>query len=153
MKSIQETTARPTHRTKKSDNMSTLSGKVALITGGSKGIGAALSERLARLGATVAINYSSDSSAADKLVEKIRTGKRQAMSVKANAASVPEIESMVQQVVEQYGKIDILVPCAGVLPMRTLDKTTEKDFDDTFALNVKGSYFLAQVCNSTELRY
>lgn len=156
MKSIKEATAKLTHRTKKTDenndNMSALAGKVALITGGSKGIGAALSERLASLGATVAINYSSDSSAADKLVEKIKkNGHGQATTVKANAASIPEIESMVDQVVKQHGKIDILVPCAGVLPMRTLDKTSEKDFDDTFALNVKGPYFLAQVRLSSRI--
>lgn len=153
MNTIKASAAKLTHRNNKNtDDMSPLAGKVALVTGGSKGIGAALSERLASLGATVAINYSSDSSAADKVVEKIKkNGNGQATTVKANAAYIPEIESMVDQVVKQYGKIDILVPCAGVLPMRTLDKTTEKDFDDTFALNVKGPYFLAQVCHMLKL--
>lgn len=146
MNSIKATAAKLTSRTKTTDNkMNALTGKVALVTGGSKGIGAALSERLASLGASVAINYSSDSSAADQLVEKITKAKGQATAVKANAASVSEIESLVDQVVKKYGKIDILVACAGVLPMRTLDKTTEQDFDNTFALNVKGPYFLAQV--------
>lgn len=123
--------------------MSSLAGKVALITGGSKGIGAALSERLASLGASVAINYSSDSSAADAVVAKI--GSNKAFAIKADASTVAGAEAMVQATVDKFGKIDILVPCAGILHMKNLAATTEQDFDMAYALNVKGPYFLAQV--------
>ncbi|EME45560.1 hypothetical protein DOTSEDRAFT_150675 [Dothistroma septosporum NZE10] len=125
--------------------MNELQGKVALVTGGSKGIGAALSERLADFGASVVINYSSDSKAADGLVKKINDKHNgQAISIRADAASVGGAERMVKAAVDHFGKLDILVPCAGILPIRTLDETTEEDFDKTYALNVKGPYFLAQ---------
>lgn len=123
--------------------MSSLAGKVALITGGSKGIGAALSERLASLGASVALNYSSDSSAAEAVVTKI--GSNKAFAIKADASTVAGAEAMVQATVDKFGKIDILVPCAGILHMKNLIATTEQDFDTAYALNVKGPYFLAQV--------
>ena len=120
-----------------------LSGKVALITGGSKGIGKATAIGLARAGAHVVINYSSDASAAEEVVKHI--GSDRAYSIKANVGSVQEIESLVRHTVDKFGKIDILIPNAGILPMKDLDGTTEKDFDQTYGLNVKGPYFLAQV--------
>lgn len=122
---------------------SSLLGKVALITGGSKGIGKATAIGLARAGAHVVINYSSDSSAAEELVQQI--GSDRAYSVKANVGSVHEIESLVRHTVDKFGKIDILIPNAGIMPMKDLEATTEQDFDQTFGLNVKGPYFLVQV--------
>lgn len=120
-----------------------LSGKVALITGGSKGIGKAVAIGLARAGAHVVINYSSDSGAADEVVKHI--GGDRAHSIKADVGSVPEIESLVQHTIDKFGKIDILIPNAAVLLMRDLESTTEQDFDQTYKLNVKGPYFLVQV--------
>lgn len=122
---------------------STLAGKTALITGGSKGIGAATSLLLAKHGANVAINYSSDSSAAESIVNQIGTG--QAIAIKGDAGSISDIENIVQRTVAKFGKIDILIPCAGVLPMKDLESTTEADFDATTRLNSKGPYFLVQV--------
>lgn len=127
----------------------TLAGKTALITGGSKGIGAATSLLLAKHGANVAINYSSDSSAADDIVSQIGTG--QAIAVKGDAGSISDIENVVQQTVTKFGKIDILIPCAGVLPMKDVESTTEADFDATVRLNVKGPYFLVQARLPTSL--
>ena len=121
----------------------TLKGKVALITGASKGIGKAAALRLAQEGAKVVITYSSDASAATELIETI--GKDNAVAIKSNAGNLAEIEHLVKEVVDKFGKIDILIPNAGVLPMKDLEHTTEQDFDNTFALNVKGPYFLAQV--------
>lgn len=124
---------------------SSLAGKVVLITGGSKGIGAATSLLFAKSGAKVAINYSSDSSAADDIVKKI--GSDQAVAIKADAGRLTDIELMVAETVKRFGKIDIVVPNAGILPMKGVEDTTEEDFDKTMQVNVKGPYFLVQVCS------
>ncbi|KAK3387412.1 hypothetical protein B0H63DRAFT_392009 [Podospora didyma] len=122
-----------------------LRGKVAIITGASKGIGKASALALARLGATVVINYSSDEKAAnDTLAEVQSVGLGEARLVRADVSTIDGVQSLVKQTVDAYSKVDILVPNAGVLPMRDLEHTTEADFDRTFALNVKGPYFLAQ---------
>lgn len=88
-----------------------LSGKVALVTGGSKGIGAATCRALAKAGASVVINYSSDSSAADALVNDI--GSKHALAVKADAGSVKGSEDMVKATIDRFGKLDILIANAG----------------------------------------
>ncbi|KAI1101482.1 NAD(P)-binding protein [Jackrogersella minutella] len=122
-----------------------LSGKVAIITGASKGIGKASAVALARLGATVVINYSSDEQAAQEaLAEVKKLGAGEAHLVRADAGTVAGVQSLVKQTVDAYSKIDVVVANAGVLPMKDLEHTTEADFDRTFAINVKGPYFLAQ---------
>ena len=118
-------------------------GRVALVTGGSKGIGRAVAQQLAAKGASVAINYSSDSAAAEELVSSI--GSEKALALKADAGDVKALDDLVKQTVDKFGKIDILIPNAGILPMKDLEGTTEEDFDKTYAINVKGPYFLAQV--------
>lgn len=119
-----------------------LVGKIALITGASKGIGKATALRLASDGARVVINYSSDKQAADEVVQQI--GANNAVAIQADASKVSEIELLVKKTVDLFGKIDILIACAGMLPMSPLEATSEELFDKIFALNVKGPYFLAQ---------
>ena len=119
--------------------------KVALITGASKGIGKATALRLARDSARVVINYSSDKQAADDVVQQVDVN--HAVAIKADASKVSEIEILVKQAVDLLGQIDILIPCAGMLQMSPLEATSEELFDKIFALNVQGSYFLAQVCS------
>ncbi|KAL8782661.1 MAG: hypothetical protein Q9213_005200 [Squamulea squamosa] len=119
-----------------------LAGKVALITGASKGIGKATALRLAKDGANVVINYSSDATSAEELVKAI--GQDRALAVKANVSNVAEIENLVKQAIEKFRKIDILIPNAATGTTKDLEQTTEEDFDYTMALNVKGPYFLCQ---------
>lgn len=118
-----------------------LSGKVAIVTGGSKGIGAATARKLTKDGASVVINYGSDSVAADALVNELGD---KAFAIQADAGSVQGVEKIVKETLARHGKIDILIPNAGVLPMADLESTTEEAFDKTYSLNVKGPYFLCQ---------
>lgn len=127
-------------------NMASLAGKVALITGSSKGIGRATALQLASQGAKVVINYSSSSKDAEDVVAQI--GSDNAIAIKADVSSVPELEGLVNKTVQKFGKIDILIPNAGILPNKDLENTTEADFDKCFGVNVKGVYFLVQVCVS-----
>ncbi|KAL4757806.1 uncharacterized protein BDW70DRAFT_142795 [Aspergillus foveolatus] len=119
-----------------------LAGKVALVTGASKGIGKATAQRLASEGASLVINYNTDAASAQALVEEI--GQDRALAVQADASKLADIDRLVDAAVAKFGKIDILIPNAGILPMRDLEHTTEEDFDFTYNLMVKGPYFLAQ---------
>jgi 3-oxoacyl-[acyl-carrier protein] reductase len=120
----------------------TLAGKVAIVTGASKGIGKSTALSLAAAGASVVVNYSSDDAAANHVVKTI--GKK-AIAFKADVSTISGIEALVRKTMEHFGRIDILIPNAGVMPMKDLEHTTEEDFNRTFALNVKGPYFLCQV--------
>lgn len=119
-----------------------LQGKVVLITGGSKGIGRAIALRVAKSGASVVVNYSSDSNAANEVVSQI--GSDRALAVNADASTVTGVSSLVDATVKQFGKVDVVIPNAGMMPMQDLEHTTEATFDKIYAINVKGPYFLAQ---------
>lgn len=119
-----------------------LTGKIALITGGTKGIGKATAEELHARGATVIVTYGSDAAAADALIAQL--GPARATAIQSDAASVAANQALVAQVVAQHARIDILIPNAGISIMRNLAATTEADFDRIFATNVKGPYFLCQ---------
>lgn len=120
-----------------------LSGKVVLITGASKGIGKATAQRLASEGASVVLNYNTDAPSANELVQEI--GQDRALAVQADASRLPDIDRLVDAAVTKFGKIDVLIPNAGIMPMRDLEHTTEEDFDRVYNITVKGPYFLAQV--------
>lgn len=120
-----------------------LAGKVALVTGASRGIGAAVALALAAEGATVVINYNSSAGPANELVNKI--GSDRAVALKADIASVEESRGLVTETVGRYGKIDIVVLNAAIFPTnKSLEVTTEKDFDQMFSTNVKSPFFLVQ---------
>ncbi|KAJ5644738.1 hypothetical protein N7507_010749 [Penicillium longicatenatum] len=119
-----------------------LSGKIALITGSSQGIGKATALRLASEGASLVINYRSNLAAANSVVEQI--GADRAIAVQADASKLSDLDRLVEATVARFGKIDILIPNAGILAMKDLENTTERDFDNSHNLMVKGPYFLAQ---------
>jgi len=123
-------------------SLKSLAGKVAIVTGGSKGIGKATALKLASEGAKVVINYNSGVAEAEELVKQI--GPDNAISVKADAGDVADIARLVDTTVQKFGKVDVVVASAGIMLLNELDKVSEEEFDRSFKLNVKGPFFLAQ---------
>jgi NAD(P)-dependent dehydrogenase (short-subunit alcohol dehydrogenase family) len=127
-----------------------LAGKVALVTGASRGIGKAIALTLAKDGAKVVINFSGNQAAADAVVKEI--GSSSSVAIKANAGSVSEITTLIDSTISHFGKLDILVACAGIMSLNELEKVTEEEFDSMFNVNVKGPLFLSQVsCSSPQV--
>jgi 3-oxoacyl-[acyl-carrier protein] reductase len=121
-----------------------LRGKVALVTGASKGIGAAIAQELAARGASVAVNYSSSKAGADKVVEAIHTAGGKAIAVQANIADPSSIAPMIGSVVTQLGPIDILVNNAGIYEFAPLEGITAEHFYKQFNVNVLGLLLVTQ---------
>lgn len=121
-----------------------LSGKVALVTGGSRGIGAAIAKRLAREGAQVAITWSTNSDKATEVVESIKAAGGHAIAIQADSANPADIRRAVASVVEEEGGLDILINNAGVATMVPVEEFQEADFDRLMAVNVKGVYVATQ---------
>ena len=121
-----------------------LAGKVAVVTGASKGIGKATALALGAAGANVVVNYLSSPNSANEVVQAI--GADRAIAIKADVSDLSQGKHLVQKTVEQWGRIDILVLNAGVLSEKgTLADTTEDEFDRLFKVNVKGPFFLIKV--------
>jgi len=121
-----------------------LKGKVALVTGASRGIGRAIAERLAQAGAAVVVNYSSSAGEAQKVVAEIEAKGGKAFAIRADVSRVPKIVKLFDQAIAHFGKLDILVNNAGIAFIKTVGDTTEEDFDHIFAINVKGTFFACQ---------
>jgi len=122
----------------------TLRGKRALVTGGSRGIGAAIVKRLARGGADVALTYVSNAAEAEKTVAAAKEAGVRAIAIKADSADAAAIAAAVEQTVKEFGGIDILVNNAGVALMGPVDSLTLADFDKTFAVNVRAVFVATQ---------
>lgn len=121
-----------------------LSGKAALVTGASRGIGRAIAERLARDGAVVAINYAGRADDARKLVGEIESSGGKAVAIQADVGRVPEVIRLFDETIARFGKLDILVNNAGIMFSKPVSAVTEAEFDRIFAVNVKGSFFACQ---------
>src|SRR5216683_563056 len=136
-------------QTKKGQNMSNknereLAGKVALVTGGSRGIGAAIAKRLAAGGASVAVTYSKGADAASTIVKEIERGGGKAIAIQADATDADAVRNAVERTVTTLGRLDVLVNNAGtVIPMK-VEETTLADFDRVFAVNVRGVFVATQ---------
>jgi 3-oxoacyl-[acyl-carrier protein] reductase len=121
-----------------------LDGKVALVTGASKGIGAAIAKRLAQDGAAVVLNYSASPDRAQAVVDDIGKAAGRAFSVQADVSKVEDIERLFEASLSHFGKLDILVNNAGIQLVKPLAEITEADFDRIFGVNVKGTFFACQ---------
>jgi len=121
-----------------------LSGKVALVTGASKGIGAAIAKHLASEGAAVVVNYHSGKTDADRVVTEITHGGGKATAVQANLSEKVEIERLFAETKKAFGRLDILVNNAGVYEFTPLEKVTEEHFHKQFNLNVLGLILASQ---------
>jgi 3-oxoacyl-[acyl-carrier protein] reductase len=125
--------------------MKTLENKVALVTGSSGGLGKAIAERFAKLGASVIIHYNSNKENADLIVKAIIDQGGQAVAFKADTTQVTEIESLFQNAKQAFGKLDIIVANAGIEHVELpVSEITEGDFDKVFTINTKGTYFTIQ---------
>lgn len=125
-----------------------LLGKVAIVTGASRGIGASVAGRLAADGATVVVNYNNSKEAADALVGRINAeGKGKAVAVKADVSLPTEGNKLVEDTFNQFGKLDILVLNAALVINGTLDSINEEQFDSQFTVNVKVPLLMVQTAS------
>lgn len=124
--------------------MKILEGKVAIITGSSRGIGRVVAEQLADLGAKVVINYSSSPQKAEEVVEDIIKKGGKAVALHADLSKLSDVEELFIKTIDEFGKVDILINNAGLMITKPLLDVTEDDFDKQFAVNVKGTFFACQ---------
>jgi 3-oxoacyl-[acyl-carrier protein] reductase len=124
--------------------MSKLTGKVALVTGASKGIGAAIAKSLGANGASVVVNYASSKAGADKVVAEIVKGGGKAIAVGGDVSKAAEAQSIVDKTVKEFGRVDILVNNAGVYEFSPLETITEEHFHRLFNINVLGLLMTTQ---------
>ena len=118
-----------------------LDGKVALVTGGSRGIGAAIARRLADDGAAVAITYSASNQSADEIVRSIRADGGKAIAIRADAADVAAVKHAVARTVEELGGLDIVVNNAGVAVMNDIAHFSDDDFERMLSINVRSVFY------------
>ena len=121
-----------------------LAGKIALITGGSRGIGAAIAKRLAADGASVAITYARDASAASAVVKAIELDGGKAVAIQADAADAEAVKAAVEKTVATFGQLDVLVNNAGTAIPKPFEETTLEEMDRVIDINVRGTFVATQ---------
>jgi 3-oxoacyl-[acyl-carrier protein] reductase len=124
--------------------MASLNNRVALVTGGSRGIGRAIAVSLAEAGAAIAVNYRDKAAEARNVAETIRGAGGRAMAVGADVSRAAEVAAMMAAVERDLGPIDVLINNAGIGLVRTVDDLTEDDFDRTMAVNLKSVFLCTQ---------
>jgi len=118
--------------------MSNLQGKVAVVTGASKGIGAGIARALGAAGAAVVVNYASDKAGADKAVADIKAKGGKAVAVKGDVSKAADVKHLFDETRKSFGKLDVLVNNAGVFKFAPLEETTEAEYQRQFGINVLG---------------
>jgi 3-oxoacyl-[acyl-carrier protein] reductase len=129
-----------------------LAGKVAIVTGSSRGIGKAIAERFAAEGAKVTVNWMGNEQQAQGVVDSIERAGGEALSVQADVSSSADVKKLVSAAVDRFGRIDILVNNAGVMFTKSFLDTTEDDWDRTIDVNLKGAYLCAKAVAPVMLR-
>jgi len=122
-----------------------LKGKVAVVTGGSRGIGRAICLELAEAGADVVVNFAQSEEAAQEVVKEVEKMGRQALSVRANVANCEEARSLIETTIARFGRIDILVNNAGINRDALLLRMKETEWDEVLSTNLKGAFNCTQV--------
>ncbi|MCR8641785.1 3-oxoacyl-[acyl-carrier-protein] reductase [Paenibacillus sp. N1-5-1-14] len=117
-----------------------LTGKSVLVTGASRGIGRAIALSMAEAGADIAVNFAGNEAAASEVVQAIEAMGRKAIKIRANVGSVAEVDAMVKETIEAFGKIDILVNNAGITRDNLIMRMKEEEFDDVITTNLKGVF-------------
>jgi 3-oxoacyl-[acyl-carrier protein] reductase len=125
-------------------NMNKLEGKIAFITGGSRGIGAAVAKRLAADGANVAITYTKGADAAASVVKEIEHAGRKAIAIQADAADAEAVKAAVEKTVATFGRLDVLVNNAGTAIPKTFEETTLEEMDRMIDINIRGAFVATQ---------
>ncbi len=121
-----------------------LEGKIALITGGSRGIGAAIAKRLAADGANVAITYTKGADAAASIVKEIERAGRKAIAIQADAADAKAVKAAIEKTVATFGRLDVLVNNAGTAIPKKFEETTLEEMDRVIDINVRGTFVATQ---------
>ncbi|MGE5679059.1 MAG: 3-oxoacyl-[acyl-carrier-protein] reductase [Pseudomonadota bacterium] len=129
-----------------------LKGKTAVVTGGSRGIGRAVALQLAEAGANVVVNYTSNSEAALAVVGEIEKKGVRGMAVKADVSKSDEVENLVNEVLNTYGSIDILINNAGITRDNLIIRMTEQDFDDVINTNLKGAFICTKAISKVMIK-
>jgi 3-oxoacyl-[acyl-carrier protein] reductase len=121
-----------------------LDGKVAIVTGSSRGIGKAIAERYAAEGAKVVVNWVGRQREAQSVVDTIEKAGGAAFAVRADVSSSADVKDLVRATIDRFGRVDILVNNAGVLYTKSVLETTEEEWDRTIDINLKGAYLCAK---------
>ena len=125
--------------------MISLKGKVAVVTGGSRGIGAAVSTLFAKAGASISLTYVSDKRSAERCAASLRDFGQRCLVTKAEVSQLRDVKKVVKNTMKMFGRIDILVNNAGVWKRGEIGKMTERQWDETLDINLKGTFFF---CNA-----
>ena len=124
--------------------MASLAGKVAIVTGSSRGIGRAIAERLGREGASVVVTYVRSADKAEDVVAGITASGGQAIAVQADMGQMADIGLLFQATLQRFGRLDILINNAAIFRAKPVADISEEDYDVTFAVNVRGTLFTCQ---------